>query len=206
MSRQPHEERFEFDDFNFEAFDDFDMGGFESEPIPADRNPVAKIGGAFVRGATEALSDSELQRTIIDKSMPEGFLRTYDAAVGAKDALADLKYEAKKGLGELVKTTKRTLEPLSGKIDNILPPDLAKKTKDWIATGRDDNTQWDPHAYEREQMRTTMNDIFSSWEATKDRSNSPTCSQTPTRRGPRKRTAGRSARRKSCDEHERKRT
>lgn len=28
----------------------------------------------------------------------------------------------------------------------------------------------------------------------------------PTRRGPRKRTAGRSARRKSCDEHERKRT
>lgn len=43
-------------------------------------------------------------------------------------------------------------------------------------------------------------------EATKDRNNSPTCSQTPTRRGPRKRTAGRSARRKSCDEHERKRT
>lgn len=176
MSRQPHEERFEFDDFNFEAFDDFDMGGFESEPIVADRNPVSRIGGSFVRGATEALSDKELQRTIIDKSMPEGFLRTYDAAVGAKDALSDLKYEAKKGLGDLVKTTKRTLAPLTGKIDNILPPDLAKKAKDWISSGNE-GSQWDPHAYEREEMRNTMNNIFSSWEATKDQLNADVSSK-----------------------------
>ena len=66
--------------------------------------------------------------------------------------------------------------------------------------------QWRPPMFLNPWARAFDGRTNRSWEATKDRNTSPTCSQTPTRRGPRKRTAGRSARRKSCDEHERKRT
>lgn len=164
------ENDFEFDPNDFEGFD---LGSFDDPtPVVNDRNPILTIGGSVVKGAANALKDTELQRSIIEKSLPDGYVRTYDAAIAAKSVIDDLAYDARSSLRQLVKTTKNTLAPLSGKISTHLPEDYAKRINSWAATGNDDNQQYDPNQFRQMEMQSVRNEIFGGWEQIRDQINS----------------------------------
>lgn len=169
QTRDSFESDFEFDPNDFEGFD---LGSFnDPEPVTNDRNPVLKVTGAAVSGASKALKDTELQRSIIEKSLPDGYVRTYDAAIAAKSIMDDLHYDAKQSLSELIKTTKNTIAPLSDKISNNLPKEMADKINSWAATGKDNNYQYDPNEYRRMEMQSVKNEIFGGWEQIRDEIN-----------------------------------
>lgn len=167
--RDDYEMNFDFDPNDFEGFD---LGSFDDPaPVTRDRNPVLQIGGSVVKGASKALQDTELQRSIIEKSLPEGYVRTYDAAIAAKSVMQDLHYDAKQSLQDLIKTTKNTIAPLSEKISVNLPEDMAKKINAWAASGKEDNYRYDPNEYKRMEMKSSMNEIFGGWEQMRDQMN-----------------------------------
>lgn len=169
QTRDSFESDFEFDPNDFEGFD---LGSFDDpEPVTNDRNPVLKVTGSAISGASKALKDTELQRSIIEKSLPDGYVRTYDAAIAAKSMMEDLHYDAKQSLQELIKTTKNTIAPLSDKISTNLPADMAKKINAWAASGKDNDYQYDPNEYRRMEMQSVRNEIFGGWEQIRDQIN-----------------------------------
>lgn len=172
MANNTESERIDFGEFDFDQFDDFDMGGFE-DPTPTrnDRNPATQLAGRFFGGAAERLRDPQLQRTIIKKSFPEGFARTYDAARDATDALSDIKTDVKYGLDGLINEAKKTVKPLTNKIDQVLPKNMSMKVRDWANSAREEYV-YDPKQAQREEMRAAMNDIFGDWDAVRDSINS----------------------------------
>lgn len=175
-------ERLGFSDYDFDAFGDFELGGFEdSAPVRNDRNPAVAVAGRFVKGSTEALQNQDFQRNIIKHALPKGYLRTYDAARDANSVLQDIRYEAKSGLDQLVDTTKRTIQPLTNKLDRVLPKEMATRVKDWSRSARDDgNYRYDASEFQRAEMQDTLREIFGGWDAVKNDINRDRSNQTMT--------------------------
>ncbi len=172
MANNSRTEHVDFKEFDFDQFDDFDLGGFEdSTPTRNDRNPVLSMAGKFVTGAAKTLQNQDFQREIIKKSLPQGYLRTFDAYHDASTALSDIKYEATSGFDKLVDTTKKTIKPMTKRLDNLLPNGMAKTVRDW-SNSHTQSYQYDARQAQNDELRDSMQNIFGEWDAFKDRLNS----------------------------------
>jgi hypothetical protein len=124
-------QKFELDEFGFDAglgTDDFD---FDLGEVKDDRSPITKIGSGALEGAKSTVKDPEFARKLVTKALPRGYGAAINLADQTAGSLRNLYNESAKeikpALNEMRRTTKRVLP----QAEKVLPKAITERLKKW---------------------------------------------------------------------------
>lgn len=123
---------YNLDDLNFDDFDLDDFGDFESMNKPKKgREAITSMAGNFVSGMGQGMLKPENQRKIISQGLPPGYTMAFDNVQEGVQSVSEVMDEVSKGMGDLVKTTKRTVDGFVPALEKVLPEKILAGIKKW---------------------------------------------------------------------------
>lgn len=125
----------DYDLDGLDNFDDFDLdefGDFESMNKPKNnREAIANMAGSFASGIGEGLLQPENQKKIIKAALPKGYSVAYDNMQETVESMSDIMNDVNKGMDDLVKTTKKSVNGFVPAMEKILPEKILEGIKRW---------------------------------------------------------------------------
>lgn len=132
MAKKDLDADYSLDDIDFEDFGDDDFGDFNSMNKPKSaRQAAVDFGGSFVGGMGQEFLNPSTQRRIIAKAMPPGFAQGHDAITAAMGSADELMGEVNRGMGDLMKTTKSSVNAILPQLESVLPQKILEGLKGW---------------------------------------------------------------------------
>lgn len=118
---------FDFDDFDLDGFGDFDSMNKPKKP----REAITSMAGNFITGMGQGLLKPENQRKIISKGLPQGYTMAFDNVQEGVQSVSEVMDEVSKGMGDLVKSTKKTVDGFVPVMEKVLPEKILAGIKKW---------------------------------------------------------------------------
>lgn len=155
-------ENFNLDNWDFDDIDwETGEGSYRSSTATKSRKrqAIESLTGGFVSGIKQSVLSRSTQRKMIEKSLPNSYVKTYDAAMDTKDAIEDIYQTAVTETAKINDKTANQVKPLVDRFSDKLPNKVRGPLRRWTQKTNPSH-KWSAESQEELEAVATINDIF----------------------------------------------
>ena len=155
-------ENFNLDNWDFDDIDwETGEGGYKSSTATKSRKrqAIESLTGGFVSGIKQSVLSRSTQRKMIEKSLPNSYVKTYDAAMDTRDAIEDIYQTAVTETAKINDKTASQVKPLVDRFSDKLPNKVRGPLRRWTQKTNPSH-KWSAESQEELEAVATINDIF----------------------------------------------
>ena len=155
-------ENFNLDNWDFDDIDwETGEGGYKSSTVTKSRKrqAIESLTGGFVSGIKQSVLSRSTQRKMIEKSLPNSYVKTYDAAMDTRDAIEDIYQTAVTETAKINDKTASQIKPLVDRFSDKLPNKVRGPLRRWTQKTNPSH-KWSTESQEELEAVATINDIF----------------------------------------------